>query len=177
MAARRTRVCATNLLGAEVRGRTARRAQGKQGSQKKDWERSGDLEVHIYIYMFMYMCICVYMSVYTCTCPCPCLCVCVCVGGWVHVCMCLRVCVCVYVCVYVCGFVCVCVFVSVPHTQTHARIYIYGSEQGASKEREPAGGEEKTERESRLIRETRMSKGRKCQPRCETDNRLSSSGG
>ena len=56
-------------------------------------------------------------------------------------------------------------------------IYIYESEQGASKEREPAGGEEKTERESRLIRETRMSKGRNCQPGCETDNKLSSSGG
>ena len=32
-----------------------------------------------------------------------------------------------------------------------ANMYIYESEQGASKEREPAGGEEKTERESRLI--------------------------
>ena len=40
--------------------------------------------------------------------------------------------------------------------------------------REPAGGEEKTERESRLIRETRMSKGRNCQPGYETDSRLSS---
>ena len=58
-----------------------------------------------------------------------------------------------------------------------ANVYIYESEQGASKEREPAGGEEKTERESRLIRETRMSKGRNCQPGCETDSRLSSSGG
>ena len=56
-------------------------------------------------------------------------------------------------------------------------IYIYESEQRVSKEREPAGGEEKTERESRLIRETRMSKGRNCQPGCETDSRLSSSAG
>ena len=39
------------------------------------------------------------------------------------------------------------------------------------------GGEEKTERESRLIRETRMSKGRNSQPGCETDNKMSSSGG
>ena len=58
-----------------------------------------------------------------------------------------------------------------------ANVYIYESEQGASKEREPEGREEKTERESRLIRETRMSKGRNCQPGCETDSRLSSSGG
>ena len=58
-----------------------------------------------------------------------------------------------------------------------AKVYIYESEQGASKEREPEGREEKTERESRLIRETRMSKGRNCQPGCETDSRLSSSGG
>ena len=56
-------------------------------------------------------------------------------------------------------------------------VYIYESEQRVSKEREPAGGEEKTERESRLIGETRMSKGRNCQPGCETDSRLSSSGG
>ena len=55
-------------------------------------------------------------------------------------------------------------------------IYIYESEQGASKEREPTGEEEK-ERKSRLIRETRMRKGRNCQPGCETDSRLSSSGG
>jgi len=58
-----------------------------------------------------------------------------------------------------------------------ANVYIHESEQGASKEREPEGREEKTERESRLIRETRMSKGRNCQPGCETDSRLSSSGG
>jgi len=58
-----------------------------------------------------------------------------------------------------------------------ANVYIYESEQGASKEREPEGREEKTERESRLIRETRMSKDRNCQPGCETDSRLSSSGG
>ncbi len=37
-----------------------------------------------------------------------------------------------------------------------ANVYIYESEQGASKEREPEGREEKTERESRLIRETRL---------------------
>ena len=77
-----------------------------------------------------------------------------------------------WVCVWVCRCIytraCVCVQIY---------IYIYESEQGASKEREPAGGEEKTERESRLIRETRMGKGRNCQPGCETDNKLSSSGG
>ena len=72
----------------------------------------------------------------------------------------------VWVCRFLCTRACVCV-----------QIYIYESEQGASKEREPAGGEEKTERESRLIREMRMSKGRHCQPGCETDNKLSSSGG
>ena len=67
-------------------------------------------------------------------------------------------------------YVCVCMY-------TNIYIYIYESEQGASKEREPAGGEENTEKESRLIRETKMSKGRNCQPGCETDNKLSSSGG
>ena len=76
----------------------------------------------------------------------------------------MGVCVGVQMSVYVC--VCMC-----------TNLYIYESEQGASKEREPAGGDEKTERESRLIRETRMSKGRNCQPGCETDNKLSSSGG
>ena len=50
------------------------------------------------------------------------------------------------------GYVCVCMC-----TYIYIYIYIYESEQGASKEREPAGAEEKTERESRLIRETRMS--------------------
>ena len=65
-------------------------------------------------------------------------------------------------------YVCVCMYTN---------MYIYESEQGASKERESAGGEEKTEKESGLIRETRMSKGRNCQPGCETDNKLSSSGG
>ena len=74
--------------------------------------------------------------------------------------VCVWVCRCLYTCACMC-----------------ANMYIYESEQGASKEREPAGGEEKSERESRLIRETRMSKGRKCQPGCETDNKLSSSGG
>ena len=44
-----------------------------------------------------------------------------------------------------------------------ANVYIYESEQGASKKREPTGGEEK-ERKSRLIRETRMRKGSNCQP-------------
>ena len=66
----RRRVCTTELLGAEVRGRTGRRAQGKQGSQEKDWGRSGDLKVHIYIYLCVYMrvqvcidaCIYLYMS-------------------------------------------------------------------------------------------------------------------
>ena len=75
---------------------------------------------------------------------------------------------------WVYGWVCsVCVRVRV---YVYKYIYI-SSEQRVSKEREPAGGEEKTERESRLIRETRMSKGRNCQPGCETDSRLSSSGG
>ena len=76
----------------------------------------------------------------------------------------MGVCVGVQMSVYAC--VCMC-----------TNIYIYESEQGASKEREPAGGEEKTERESRLIRETRMSKGRNCQPGCETDNKLRLKGG
>jgi hypothetical protein len=82
----------------------------------------------------------------------------------------VRACSCVCVCVQMSVYVCVC---------TCKYIYMYESEQGANKEREPAGGdsEEKTERESRLIRETRMSKGRNCQPGCETDNKLSSSGG
>ena len=90
-------------------------------------------------------------------------------------------CVCRGACLYICvcgrasdGCVCGCEDVCV---QIYIHIYIYESEQGASKEREPAGGEEKMERESRLIRETRMSKGRNCQPGCETDNKLSSSGG
>ena len=39
----------------------------------------------------------------------------------------------------------------------YSNIYIYESEQGASKEREPAGGEEKTERESRLIKGSLLS--------------------
>ena len=75
-----------------------------------------------------------------------------------------------WVCVWMCRCLytraCVCV----------QYIYIYESEQGASKEREPTGGEEK-ERKSRLIRETRMRKGSNCQPGCETNSRLSSSGG
>ena len=86
----------------------------------------------------------------------------------------LYICVCARVsdgCVCGCADVCIRVRVYVYY------IYIYGSEQGASKERERAGREEKTERESRLIRKTRMSKGRNCQPGCETDSRLSSSGG
>ena len=96
--------------------------------------------------------------------------------------MCVYRCAGLYICV--CGRVidgCVC---GCPDVCTRVRVYVYNmyiyeSEQGASKEREPAGGdsEEKTERESRLIRETRMSKGRNCQPGCETDNKLSSSGG
>jgi hypothetical protein len=48
----------TELLGAEVLGRAGRRAQGKQGSQKKDWGRSGDLEVHIYMCVFICVCMC-----------------------------------------------------------------------------------------------------------------------
>ena len=85
----------------------------------------------------------------------------------------MRICrACMFMCVCVCADVCIRVRVYV-----YKYIYVYESEQGASKEREPAGGEEKTERESRLIRETRMSKGRNCQPGCETDNKLSSSGG
>ena len=46
----------------------------------------------------------------------------------------------------------------ISHVYVYIYIYIYESERGASKDREPAGGEEKTERESRLIRETRMSR-------------------
>ena len=73
---------------------------------------------------------------------------------------------------------CKCVDVCIRvHVYVYKYTYMYESEQGASKEWEPAGGEEKTERESRLIRETRMSKGRNCQPGCETDNKLSSSRG
>ena len=76
--------------------------------------------------------------------------------------MCVYSCAGLYICV--CGRVsdrCVCgcadVFIRV-RVYVYKYIYIYESEQGASKEREPAGGEEKTERESRLIREMRMSK-------------------
>ena len=54
------RTVTTELLVAEVRGRTGRRAQGKQGSQEKDWGRGGDLEVHIYICMCLYACVCVH---------------------------------------------------------------------------------------------------------------------
>ena len=71
-------------------------------------------------------------------------------GVWVNVqCLCTRACVCV-------------------------QTYIYMK---ASKERAPAGREERTERESRPIKEMRVSKGRNCQPGGETDNKLSSSGG
>ena len=91
--------------------------------------------------------------------------------------MCIGVHACIYACARdgcVYGWADVCIRVRV---YVYKYIHIYESEQGASKDREPAGGEEEMERESRLIRETRMSKGRNCQPRCETDNRLSSSGG
>ena len=92
--------------------------------------------------------------------------------------MCIGVQACIHACVGVRAMgVCVDVQMSVHACVCMCTIYIYESEQGASKEREPAGREERTERESRLIRETRMSKGRNCQPGCETNSRLSSSAG
>ena len=113
-------------------------------------------------------------------------CVDACIHLYMSMCMCERVrgCVCIggQACTYACvGVRAMGVWVNVQCLCMRARVcvqtYIHESEQGASKEREPEGREEKTERESRLIRETRMSKGRNCQPGCETDSRLSSSGG
>ena len=68
-----------------------------------------------------------------CRYACLCICVCGCVSDG-----------CVCGCADVCHDTCACVCMQI-------YIYVYESEQGASKEREPVGGEEKTERESRLI--------------------------
>ena len=63
--------------------------------------------------------------------------------------MCVYRCAGLYICVCgrvsdgcVCGCADVCIRVRV---YVYKYIYVYESEQGASKEREPAGGEEKTE--------------------------------
>jgi hypothetical protein len=50
-------------------------------------------------------------------------------------------------------------------------------ERGAGKRRDSTGGEEEKEKEGMLIRETRMIKGQSCPPGCETNKKLSSSGG
>ena len=49
-----------------------------------------------------------------------------------------------------------------------------GGEAEAGKGGESAGWEEEKEKEVTLIRDARISKGRICQPGCETDNKLSS---
>ena len=74
--------------------------------------------------------------------------------------------------------VCVGVQMSVHACVCMCTIYIYmkASKERARKESQREAREEK-ERKSRLIRETRMRQGSNCQPGCETDSRLSSSGG